>query len=62
MIARFQRYLDPLPVIKQKKILSELDPLWQNILDPRMNYFQKYHTFTSEVLKNNRGYGHGLLI
>ena len=36
-MARFKWYLDPLsPKIKT---WTELDPLWQNFLDPRMNSY-----------------------
>ena len=40
MMAPFLCYLDPLSpplIINKKKTLSELNPLWQNFLDPRMN-------------------------
>ena len=40
MMACFKCYLDPLS-LHQKK-MSELDSLWQNILDPRMKLVLKH--------------------
>ena len=40
MMARFWWYLDPLAPHQLKK-MSESDPLWQNFLDPRMNFIIK---------------------
>ena len=33
----------------QKKVLSELDPLWQNFLEPRMVYMVYVHRYFSRV-------------
>ena len=38
----------PQQLKKPLKILSKLDPLWQNFLDPCMVYVQKYHIHSSK--------------
>ena len=37
MMARFKLYLDPISPHQLKENLSEVDPLWQNLLNPRMS-------------------------
>ena len=57
MMARFLWYFDPLSLIIWKKTLSELDPLWQKFLDPRMDLILVFK-FTSELnMLNVSAYG-----
>ena len=46
MMAHLKWDMDPpSPYQLEKQTLSKLDPLWQNFLDPRMNYVRRQFNF-----------------
>ena len=46
MMARLKWDMDPpSPYQLEKQTLPKLDPLWQNFLDPRMNYVRRQFNF-----------------